>query len=96
MSDLTTLDVMESAVDSYRGAPYELHALPYDYGRNKATRTGITRPGYVARAVYEFDGSYYVFDDGKLVPVADWHGAEANVLPEHREAFREARQGRLV
>lgn len=37
-------------------------------------RSGICQPGpWPARAVYKYDGKYWVYEAGWLVPADEWH-----------------------
>ena len=88
-----TLEVYNGDIISheYGKTPWQLNVLPWNLGQNKAKRTGVTRPGYECRAVYEYEGDYYVYDDGRLVLSSTWHDREENVLPKYRAEFRAVR-----
>lgn len=68
---MTELRVMYGNTMSheYRDAPPELSVYPHG---ETARRSGITPPGYVSRAMYKYDGDYYVFEDGRLVDFKTW------------------------
>lgn len=85
-----TLEVYNGDVipDTYGKTPWQLNVMPWNLGQNKAKRTGISRPGYKDRAVYEYRGAYYVYDAGLLVLSSIWHENVENVLPEHQDEFR--------
>ena len=76
--------------DDYIKAPYRLDLLSEDGRLIAATakRTGITRPGYIDKAVYQItwadgraDDTYYVYHNGTLTPSKEWHALGENLQP---------------
>jgi hypothetical protein len=69
---VTTYKVYGNPTDEYVQAPPMLEVVDGRDFIGYAQRTGITPPHYPNRAVYKFKETYYVYEDGELVPTAEW------------------------